>query len=152
MDEARLGLLGLGDSSYSSIGSGLIGQVLETATGHLAAATAATAHDLAVVTWLYATCIHCYWGCSSVDYTSDRPACYHHCSDSSCTALWALELGKTSYSVCFTYRAGVLVVCFTIDYSGSLLYSHYYGLHSESEFFSVGDGYPSLQESWRYLQ
>ena len=44
------------------------------------------------------------------------------------------------------------MVCFTRDSSGFTLYPYCYGLHSDSNFFGISDGHPSLQESRRYLQ
>ena len=131
-----------GDSSYTCTGSGSIGRVLEAVAGHAAAA----AHDPATVTWVHAVSFLCYQCCSSVVYTSDRPA-YHHFSDSSYTTQWASESVTTSYSVCFTYRAGGLVVCLTSDSSGSSLHSYCYGLHSTLELLNASDRHHSFQES-----
>ena len=96
------------------------------------------------ITWLDAACIHCYWSCSSAVYTLDRLACYHHSSDSSCIAQWASESGTTSYLVCFTYRVGVPVVCFTSDSPGSAFHTATYGLHIGSEFVDACARHPSL--------
>jgi len=123
-----------GDSSYTCTGSGSIGRVLEAVAGHAAAA----AHDVAAVTWVHAAHFLCYWGRSSTDYTSVRPAC-HHFSDSSCIAQWASELGTASYSVCFTYRVGVPVVCLVSDSLGSTVHTATYRRHTDSEFVDACD-------------
>ena len=137
---ARSGSPGLGDRNYSSIGSAQIGQVLEIAVGHTAVVghASAVAADVVAVTWIYAACCRYYWGCSATVYTSAQPA-YHHFSDSSCTTHWASESGIASYIVCFTDRAGVLVVCFASDSPSSSLHPHCYGLHSALELFSASD-------------
>ena len=141
MDEAGSGSLGLGDSSYSSTGSGKTRRVPATVAGYPAVALgypAAAAVHAAAVTWIYVACCYCYWGSTTIAYTSARPT-YHHFTDSSCIAQWASESGIASYSVCFTYRAGVLVVCFASDSLGSSLHSHCYEFHFASEFLSASD-------------
>ena len=111
-----------------------------TATGYAAANvgyTATAGHEsAAVATWVYAACCDSYWGSTATAFTLDRPA-YHHFYDSSFIAQWASESGTASYSVCFTYRASVLVVCFACDNLGSSLHFHCYGFHSASELLGA---------------
>jgi hypothetical protein len=110
-------------------------------TSRSVSAVAATCYSIAV-TWLHATCLHCYRGRSSAALAADRSTCHHYSSDSSCTTQWTSESGTASSLVFLTYRAGVLVVCFTRDRAGSALYSFSHGLYTNSVHFSASDGHP----------
>ena len=126
MDEAGPGTPGSGDSCYICTVPDSVGRVPAAATGDPAAvvaaaglgsivaaaghASAADTHA-AAAPWLYAACSDSHWGSTATTSALAWSDCYYF-DDSSITAQWASELGTTTSTVCFTYRAGLLVVCF----------------------------------------
>ena len=159
MDEAGSGSLGLRDRCYFCTVLVSSGRVPAAATSYAAAAAgytaavaghaSAAASHAAAATWVYAACCDSYWGSTATAFAPAWSAC-HHFYDSSCIVQWALESGTATSTVCFTYRAGVLVVC--LASASPAVHTSSDGLHTGSDFFAASARDYSVQEPWSFLQ
>ena len=120
-------------------------------TGSTAAAAghASTADPhAAAASWIYAACSDSYWGSTATAYAPAWSVC-HHFHDSSVTAQWASELGTATSAVCFSYRAGVLVLCFAS--TSPVVHTFLDGLHTGWDILATSARDHSVQEPWCFL-